>query len=278
MNSRARIAIVLSLVGCFVQLTALEARAADPRLVRVVLLRVADRISVALEMTGEPQKAALRVLSSRALEVETGPVSGVVREDQLAPTSDAAFIKQVSIQRYTTANRVAFVRARVTFDAAGAGNVRVVGRTVYIDLTPMVALRPNSPSAPRLSRREEGTQNQQVAAAPPAPQPKPSSQTSYEQEVRAVLSRLTEIGPFLTSAAKTPADDVLRAVGGTLSEVEQPLRVMNVPQASRPVHNVLLSAVATASRAVSPDFRGDRVIEAQRALALLDAAKSEILR
>ena len=278
MISRARIAIALSLVGCFGHLTALEARAADPRLVRVVLLRVADRISVALEMTGEPQKAALRVLSSRALEVETGPVSGVVREDQLAPASDAAFIKQVSIQRYTTANRVAFVRARVTFDAAGAGNVRVVGRTVYIDLTPMVALRPNLPSAPRLSGREEGAQNQQVAAAPRAPQPTPSSQSSYEHEIRAVLSRFTEIGPFLTSAAKTPADDVLRAVGGTLSEVEQPLRVMNVPQASRPVHNVLLSAVATASRAVSPDFRGDRVIEAQRALALLDAAKSEILR
>jgi len=275
MISRARIAIVLTLVGCFGHLTALEARAADPRLVRVVLLRVADRISLALEMTGEPQKAALRVLSARALEVEAGPVSGVVREDQLAPASDAAFIRQVSIQRYTTGNRVAFVRARVTFDAPGAGNVRVVGRTVYVDLTPMVALRPNLPSAPRLSRREEVTRNQQVA---PAQQPKSGSQSSYEQEVRSVLSRLTEIGPFLTSAAKTPADDVLRAVGGTLSEVEQPLRVMNVPQASRPVHNVLLSAVATASRAVSPDFRGDRVIEAQRALALLDAARSEILR
>jgi hypothetical protein len=89
---------------------------------------------------------------------------------------------------------------------------------------------------------------------------------------------LTEIGPFLASAAKTPADDVLRAVGGTLSEVEQPLRAMNVPEASRSVHNVLLSAVGTASRAVAPDFRGDRVVEAQRALALLDAAKSEILR
>jgi hypothetical protein len=275
MISRARIAIVLTLVGCFGHLTALEARAADPRLVRVVLLRVADRISLALEMTGEPQKAALRVLSSRALEVEAGPVSGVVREDQLAPASDAAFIRQVSIQRYTTGNRVAFVRARVTFDAPGAGNVRVVGRTVYVDLTPMVPLRPNLPSTPRLSRREEVTRNQQVARPQ---QPKSGSQSSYEQEVRPVLSRLTEIGPFLTSAAKTPADDVLRAVGGTLSEVEQPLRVMNVPQASRPVHNVLLSAVATASRAVSPDFRGDRVIEAQRALALLDAAKSEILR
>jgi hypothetical protein len=277
MISRARIAIVLTLVGCFGHLTALEARAADPRLVRVVLLRVADRISLALEMTGEPQKAALRVLSSRALEVEAGPVSGVVREDQLAPASDAAFIRQVSIQRYTTGNRVAFVRARVTFDAPGAGNVRVVGRTVYVDLTPMVASRPNLPPAPRLSRREEVTRNQQQQVAR-VQQPKSGSQSSYEQEIRSVLSRLTEIGPFLTSAAKTPADDVLRAVGGTLSEVEQPLRVMNVPQASRPVHNVLLSAVATASRAVSPDFRGDRAIEAQRALALLDAAKNEILR
>lgn len=274
MICRARIAILLALVGCFGHLTALEARAADPRLVRVVLLRVADRISLALEMTGEPQKAALRVLSARALEVEAGPVSGVVREDQLAPASDAAFIRQVSIQKYTTGNRVAFVRARVTFDAPGAGNVRVVGRTVYVDLTPMVAVRPNLPSVPRLSRREEVTPNQVARAQ----QPKSGSQSSYEQEVRLVLSRLTEIGPFLTSAAKTPADDVLRAVGGTLSEVEQPLRVMNVPQASRPVHNVLLSAVATASRAVSPDFSGDRVIEAQRALALLDAAKSEILR
>jgi hypothetical protein len=275
MISRVRIAIVLTLVGCLGHLSALEARAADPRLVRVVLLRVADRISLALEMTGEPQKAALRVLSARALEVEAGPVSGVVREDQLAPASDAAFIRHVSIQRYTTGSRVVFVRARVTFDAPGAGNVRVVGRTVYVDLTPMVALRPNLPSAPRLSRREEVIQSQQVARAP---QQKPGSQTSYEQEVRPVLSRLMEIGPFLASAAKTPADDVLRAVGGTLSEVEQPLRAMNVPPASRPAHNILLSAVATASRAVAPDFRGDRVIEAQRALALLDAAKGEILR
>jgi hypothetical protein len=284
MISRARIAIVLTLVGSFGHLAALEARAADPRLLRVVLLRVADRISLALEMTGEPQKAALRVLSARALEVEAGPVSGVVRDDQLAPASDAAFIKHVAIQRYTTANRVAFVRARVTFDAPGAGNVRVVGRTVYIDLTPMVTLRPPLPSAPRFSRREQMPQNQRREEIPRnqqvarVQQPRSGSQSSYAQDVRPVLSRLTEIGPFLASAAKTPADDVLRAVGGTLSEVEQPLRAMNVPEASRSVHNVLLSAVGTASRAVAPDFRGDRVVEAQRALALLDAAKSEILR
>ena len=272
MISRSRIAVVLALVGCCAHLTAREARAADPRLVRVVLLRVADRMALALEMTGEPQKAALRVLSDRALEIEAGPVSGLVKEEQLAPASEGALIRQVSIQKYTNANRVAFVRARVMFDAPGAGNVRVVGRTVYVDLAPMVAFRPVLPRAPRLERREEPTPRSTGCACASRnqlrrtatrlcvrPQPKSAPPNSYEQEVRPVLARLTEIGPFLASAAKTPADDVLRAVGGTLAEVEQPLRVMNVPQASRPVHNVLLSAVAMASRAVAPDFRGDRV-------------------
>ena len=101
-DRRARIAILLALVGFSDTFTAREARAADPRLVRVVLLRVADRMSLALEMSGEPQKAALRVFSARALEIEAGPVSGLFREEQLAPASDVAFIRQVSIQRYTT--------------------------------------------------------------------------------------------------------------------------------------------------------------------------------
>ena len=101
---RSRIAIVFALVGCCAHLTAREARAADPRLVRVVLLRVADRMSLALEMTGEPQKAALRVLSARALEIEAGPVSGLFKEEHLAPESDGAFIRHVSIQKYINAN------------------------------------------------------------------------------------------------------------------------------------------------------------------------------
>ena len=52
MSARVRFAVVLSLAGLFASVTAQEVQAADPRLVRVVLLRVADRISLALEMTG----------------------------------------------------------------------------------------------------------------------------------------------------------------------------------------------------------------------------------
>jgi len=272
MTAAARLIVILSVVGLFTPMTAEEARAADPRLVRVVLLRVADRMSLALEMTGEPQKAALRVLSSRAVEIEAGPVSALLREEQLAPDSNVAFIRQVLIQKHTSTNRVTFVRARVTFDAPGAGNVRVVGRTVYVDLTPIAAFRPEIPQAPRLERQRIAPQPQAVARA----QPQSPAPSSYKQAVRPHLARLTEIGPFLTSAAAAPADDILLAVSGTLAQVEEPLRAMNVPQASRAAHSVLLSAVTTASRAVAPDFRGDRVVQVQRALALLDAAKSEI--
>jgi hypothetical protein len=271
MMARARLILIFSIFGSLTPLMAGEARAADPRLLRVVLLRVADRMSLALEMSGEPQKAALRVLSARALEIEAGPVSGLFREEQMAPASNVAFVRQVWIQKHTAGNRASFVRARITFDAPGAGNVRVVGRTVYVDFMPVTTFRPELPRAPRLERPQVPPQLQR----PPNVQAQAAS-GSYEQAVRPLLTRLTEIGPFLASAAATPADDVLSAVSGTLAEVEQPLRAMNVPQASRAGHNVLLSAVTTASRAVARDFRGDRVVEAQRALALLDAAKSEI--
>ena len=275
MTRRVRLIVLLSVLGFLAPLGTGEARAADPRLLRVVLLRVADRMSLALEMTGEPQKAALRVLSARAIEVEAGPVSGLFREEQMAPASNVAFIRQVSIQKHMSSTRAAFVRARVTFDAPGAGNVRVVGRTVYIDFAPVGTFRPALPRAPVVDSGQQVPAVQPPAAAPLV-RPAPDAAGSYEGAVRPLMARLTEIGPFLTSAVATPSDAVLAAVAGTLAEVEQPLKAMNVPAASRPSHNMLLSAVATASRAVAPDFRGDRGVEVQRALALLDAAKSEL--
>ena len=97
----------------------------------------------------------------------------------------------------------------------------------------------------------------------------------YEQAVRPFVARFIEIGPFLSSAAASPTDDVLALSrgprrGGT------PAPGDGRSQASRPLHNIVLSAVTTASRAFARDFTGDRVAQVQRALALLDAARSEI--
>ena len=116
-------------------MTTVEAQSAEGRLVRAQLLRTGDRMSLAFEMTAEPQKAALLPLSASALEVEVGPVTGPVRAETLVPPSDASFIKQVSIRGLTVANGAIVVRARLTLHGPARGNVRVVGRVVYIDFT-----------------------------------------------------------------------------------------------------------------------------------------------
>jgi type II secretory pathway predicted ATPase ExeA len=258
---------------------------ADARLLRVVTLHSADRVSLALEMTAEPKRATLRALSDRVLELDAGPVTGSIREEELAPASDIAVIKQVSLRKYSSGDQSVFVRARVRLQGSGRGDLRVAGRTIYVDFASQ------APAAPLPTFQE-------VSAAPRAEpkvaEPKvagglhPSTvargalngvegqASGYREAVRPLVARLTEIGPFVLSAAATPADDVLEALGRTLAEVEGPLGALEVPQPSRAAHDLLTSAVAAANRAVAPDFRGDRVAQAHRALALIDAARSRM--
>ena len=270
------------LMAALTAATAPSTHAAEPRLVRAVLLRVADRISLAIEMTGEPEKASLRVLSATVVEIEAGPVSGRITDEQLAPSVNA-FVRQVSLQKYTAPNRLSFLRARVMLDAPVGGNVRVVGRTIYLDLAPTSPSRPAVPLAlPPV--REAPPQLQEAARVPAATprfnasgSPAPSSRrSSYADTVAPHVTRLAEIAPFLLSATATPAPEVLEAVGRTLTAVEAPLRAMEVSPASRPAHNLLMSAVSSAQRSVAPDFTGDRASQARRAVALLEAAKVEV--
>jgi len=135
----------LALVGAamLTSVMAVAAQAGDARLTRVVLLRSGDRMSLALELTAEPQKAVLRTLSARVLEVEAGPLAGPVREVELAPSSGVPLVRHVSIRGYTMGTRTTFVRARILLHEPGLANMRVVGRVVYIDL---VARRAPVPS------------------------------------------------------------------------------------------------------------------------------------
>ena len=192
----------------------LSRRAADPRQVRGFC---ACRSHLTRARNDRPA-AALRVLSARALEVEAGPVSGVVREDQLAPASDAAFIRHVSIQRYTTGSRVAFVRARVTL-RAGCRECPHRGSDAYVDLTPMVALRPNSPSAPRSQSPRRGHSKSAGCACAAA-------EAEFAEQLRAGGSAgaLTVDGNRSVPGicGETPADDVLRAVEGRCRRLNNP--------------------------------------------------------
>jgi hypothetical protein len=79
---------------------------------------------------------------------------------------------------------------------------------------------------------------------------------------------LKEIEPFLLSATKTPAPEVLGAVDETLTGVQESLRAIQAPPAAAPSHALLRAAVNHAKQSVDREFSGDRAAQARQAIAL----------
>jgi hypothetical protein len=96
--------------------------------------------------------------------------------------------------------------------------------------------------------------------------------TSYDDEIAPVMARLAELEPFLLSATRTPAPDVLGAVSQTLTGVQESLRGIEAPAAAASAHALLLSALDRARQSVAADFSGDRAAQARQAIALWNLA------
>ena len=88
--------------------------------------------TLAIELQSEPRMAMLRGVSSRAFDIEIGPVSGLVHPQDLVPPGTGSGVSRVSIRK-PVGNGEGVVRVRVNLDVPGQGNVRVVGRTIYAD-------------------------------------------------------------------------------------------------------------------------------------------------
>ncbi len=88
--------------------------------------------TLAIELHAEPRMATLRGVSSRAFDIEIGPVAGSVRGQDLVPPDGTPFVRRVTVRKQTGSGE-GLVRVRVNLDAPGLGNLRVVGRTIYAD-------------------------------------------------------------------------------------------------------------------------------------------------
>ncbi|MNC87556.1 hypothetical protein D3C83_32880 [compost metagenome] len=80
--------------------------------------------------------------------------------------------------------------------------------------------------------------------------------------------------PFLESATRTAAADVLRAVSASVNDLDAALRDVPSTPETADAHSALMSAVASARRAADAAFAGDRVAEAHQAAMLVEAAKT----
>ena len=108
------------------------AAAADAGSVHAAFLRGAGP-SLVIDMTAEPRKAVIRMLSPTVLEIEAGPVLGPVKAVELAPSPEVPLVQHVSVREYRVRNRPALLRARILLNEPGQADIRVAGRFLYVD-------------------------------------------------------------------------------------------------------------------------------------------------
>ena len=262
------------------------AYAADPHFQNVAVLTARDRVSLVFELTDEPKDVATRRVSAAVLEVDAGPIVMPAKATSFMAPPGVRFVMGVSLQAGdgATAGRL---KARITLLERARSAVRVVGRRVYVDFSPdsqPVVSEPERTSAARPAARPVPASPAQAPAAAAPGTPKgapyvntaasPSAAENYRTMVQPAIERFEQLTPFMVSAAASPSESVLKAVGNTLIGIQGLLLSVDVPAESRQTHDVLSSAVATAVTAVSPSFTGDRSAHAKQALILLEKAKS----
>ncbi|MGH9239176.1 MAG: hypothetical protein ACRD3G_14135 [Vicinamibacterales bacterium] len=264
----AALALALSALGS-------AAYAADPHFQNVAVLTARDRVSLVFELTDEPKDVATRRVSAAVLELDAGPIVMPAKATSFMAPPGVRFVMGVSLQAGdgTTPGRL---KARITLLERARSAVRVVGRRVYVDFSPdslPVASEPERTSAARPAARPVPAIPAQAPAAA-APAASPSAAENYRTTVQPAIERFEQLTPFMVSAAASPSESVLKAVGNTLIGIQGLLLSVDVPAEARQTHDLLSSAVATAVTAVSPSFTGDRPAHAKQALVLLEQAKS----
>ena len=270
MATRPRLTAVLALI---LTLASGRAHAAETRFQHVSLLAASDRVSLVFELTGEPQNVATRRISAAVLELDAGPVVMPARATSFMAPPGVRFVMGVSIQGGDAAS--GRLKARITMLERVRSAVRVVGNRVYVDFSPESALV--SPQlAPAAARQSAPAAPAAASVAAPAASVGSSSsmRDAYRATIQPAFDRFDQLTPFLLSAAASPSEPVLKAVGSTLVGIQGLLLSVDVPADSRRVHDAVSSAVGAALTAVSPTFAGDRAAQAKQALSLLDQARN----
>jgi hypothetical protein len=264
---------LITIVALFVTVFSAVAQAAETRFQHVSLLNAHDRVSLVFELTGEPQNVATRRVSGAVLELDAGPVVMPARATSFMAPPGTRFVMGVSMQGgEATAGRL---KARITLLERARTAVRVVGRRVYVDFS-----SDTPPATQRTERAALSAPQAPARAAAPAPTPaapvppSTSGRDAYRSAIQPAIDRFDELKPFLLSAAASPSEPVLKAVGSTLVGIQGLLLSVDVPTESRHAHDVLSSAVAAAVTAVNPTFGGDRAAQARLALNLMEQARA----
>ncbi len=248
------------------------ADAADSRLQHVSLLTARDRVSLVFELTDEPEDVSTRRVSAAVLELDAGPVVTPTRPTSFMAPPGVRFVMGVSIQGASAA--AGRLKARITLLESARSSVRVLGRRLYVDFSSDQPVKPARP--PQRPAPGPAPAASTPAAAVPAAAAivAPARGAAYRDAIQPAVERFEQLTPFMLSAAASPSEPVLKAIGSTLVGIQALLSTVDVPAEARTSHDLLSQAIATAITSVNPTFSGDRGAQARQAQSLLGQAKS----
>ena len=235
----------------------------------VVVVAAAGRLSVVIELSGEPRYVETRRPEGTILEVDAGPVTTAIAAQAWSAPDGVDLINEVSMEKHQALGGSS-LRTRVMMPALTQSNVRVVGRRVYIDFWAPQGRR----DQPARARRSAPVVEDDEAEEMPAGNP----EETYRHAIAPVVARVGEIEPFLMSAVASPTPEVLAAVGKTVRAIHDWIGTIEAPHDTASAHTSLVEAIRMAVQAIEPDFAGDRGAHASHALAQFREAAAELLK
>ena len=257
----------IALIAALLCLAPARARAGDqPQLERVLLLPIDGRVSLVLEMTAAPGSVSSRRVSADLLEVDASPAR-VQRAQALTAPAGTPLVTSVVVDD-PSSGADPMLRARITLQGAYESRVRIIGNRVYVDLSPAGG----AARTPALVTRHTPAR---IPDAKAAVADVDAGAERERAELDAALSRFDQLLPFITSAASAPTGTVLSALTAPLAALNDSVRGFSDAGPLRPSEGLLASAIAAASRAIDPDYRGDRLEQVRQAASFYQQAKEE---
>jgi hypothetical protein len=269
----ARLFVDESLRGAARSERPVETAATDPGL---LLLGAPDRLSLVLELQSEPRQVNSSRPDAATLQIDAGPMPTAANPQQWSVPDGVHLLRTVSIETLAAQGGLNYLRARVALPEFAKANVRTEGRRVYVDLTwPLDEEDARAPRRPVPTVVQEGdpstTASREPAGTGQAPIAR-GQEARYFEVIKPSHQKISEIKPFLLSAAQSGSTDVHAALDQTLATLEASVSGLSVPVSEVGQHQLFVSAIRVARNALSPGFSGDRVAQVQKAITMFEGA------
>ncbi len=252
----------------------------------VVLVAAPGRLAVAFELSRDVQRVSGQRVDATTFEIIASATGPAIDAQEWSAPSDAQLVKHVSVVSDPLGTHG--LTARVTVAENARASVRLEGSRIYVDVSRAQLDFDDrlAAGAGQNARAVSGTSTSRAASSSARGSSTggragdaasaPAEVEEYRNAIASVFARFEEIQPFLRSSVASPTPEVLAAIAGTFTELEQTLRSTTVPPSAVSVHGLMLSAVQLAKAAVAPSVYGDRVTQVREAIAQFHAAKAQL--